>query len=364
MPDTFSDAIDQTRLYAMLHNRSGTLAPGDGVPDPLIMSSAFALSAQPDPDRTYARTGTPTVQAAEARLALLEDAPTLLFPSGMGAYGALLMSALKAGDRILLLSDGYYAARSLTDEVLAPFGISFDTVSATEIADAPLDGYALVLIETPSNPGLHVIDIAKLATRAHAAGARLVVDNTVCTPLLQRPLDLGADAVIVSDTKAMAGHSDLLLGHVSTRDSALMERLITTRNFAGAIPAPFEAWLFIRGLETLQLRLAAMCANARALLPLLVAAPCAQDIIYPEPHPQAADQGFLIGATFADADTADRFLELAGFTPTTSFGGLHSSGDRRARWGDDVPPGFLRLSIGIEPADPLCAAVERALAAL
>ncbi|WP_137701951.1 PLP-dependent transferase [Marimonas lutisalis] len=345
----------------MLHARSAALTPGDPVPEPLVMTSAFALPEQPDPDRTYGRTATPSVSAVEQRLSLIEDAPCLLFPSGMGAYGALLMAALQSGDRVLLLSDGYFAARALTEQILAPFGISMDTVPADGIATAPLEGYAMVVIETPSNPGLQVVDIAAFSARCRAAGARLVVDNTVCTPLLQQPLDLGADAVIVSDTKAMAGHSDLLMGHVASRDTALMEKLHATRTLAGAIPAPMEAWLLLRGLETLEIRLARMCENARAALPLLQNSDKVADVTYPRPHPQAADQGFLVGATFADTPTADRFLSLAGFAPTTSFGGLHSSGDRRARWGDDVPGGFLRLSFGIEPTAQLTAGLTRAL---
>lgn len=349
------------RFHAMLHARSAALAPGDPVPEPLVLTSAFALPGQPDPARSYGRMATPTVSAVEARLALLEDAPCLLFPSGMGAYGALMMAALKSGDRVLLLSDGYYAARALTETVLAPFGITMETCAAHQIAETPLAGYAMVIVETPSNPGLEVIDIAALAPRCRAVGARLVVDNTVCTALLQQPLDLGADAVIVSDTKAMGGHSDLLMGHVASRDATLMERLHATRTLAGAIPGPFGAWLLLRGLETLDLRLARMCENARAALALLETSDKVSQLHYPAPHPQAADQGFLVGAVFADSETADRFLSLAGFAATTSFGGLHSSGDRRARWGDAVPPGFLRLSFGTEPTTPLMRDIARAL---
>jgi cystathionine gamma-lyase len=189
-----------------------------------------------------------------------------------------------------------------------------------------------------------------------------VVDNTVLTPLLQQPLDLGADIVIVSDTKAMAGHTDVLMGHVASRDAAYMERLLSVRNLTGNIPAPYEAWLLLRGLETVELRLERMCANARAALPLLQASEAVSEVIYPDPSPQALDQGFLIGATFASAAAADRFLERAGFAKMTSFGGLHSSGDRRARWGDTVPEGFLRLSFGVEPTAALIDAVQAALA--
>jgi len=350
-----------SRFHQMLHTRSANLAPGDPVPDPLVMSSTFALSDQPDPARIYGRANSPTLEALETRLAALEGAPCISFPSGMGAYGGLLMATLKQGGRVLTLSDGYYAARNLLTEILEPFGVTCDTCPAAKIEQAVLDTFHMVIVETPSNPGLSVIDIAAMAEKCREAGALLVVDNTVCTPLLQNPLDLGADAVIVSDTKAMGGHSDLLMGHVSSHNSALMERVQSVRTLLGLNPGPQEAWLLIRGLETLEIRLARMCANARAILPLLETSTKTRDILYPEPHPQATDQGFLVGVTFTDAPTADHFLSLAGFAATTSFGGLHSSGDRRARWGDDVASGFLRLSFGVEPTVQLVASVAMAL---
>lgn len=353
-----------TRFFDMLHSRSAALEPGAPVPDPLVMSSVFALPEQPDPNRTYGRGNSPTLEALETRLAALEGAPCLSFPSGMGAYTGLLMAMLKQGNRVLALSDGYYAARNLLTDILAPFGVTCDTCPAAEMEHAVLDAFDVVIIESPSNPGLDVIDIAALAARCHDAGARLVVDNTVCTPLLQNPLDLGADAVVVSDTKAMGGHSDLLMGHVASADASLMERVLAVRTLMGLNPGPQEAWLLIRGLETLEVRLHRMCTNARAVLPLLQETTHATDVLYPAAHPQATDQGFLIGATFADAKTADRFLMRAGFAQTTSFGGLHSSGDRRARWGDDVAPGFLRLSLGVEPTDKLVQSVRSALADL
>ncbi|MCV2891908.1 PLP-dependent transferase [Lentibacter sp. XHP0401] len=354
----------QSRLLAMLHTRTEALEAGDPVPEPLVLSSAFSLPHNPDARRTYARFTNPTIEATEARLAALEAAPCLLFPSGMGAYSAAFMALLKAGDTVLMLSDGYYAARNLVSDIMAPFGLKLVTCPAADILEADLAGIAAVVVETPSNPGLDIIDIAALSTRCHAAGAKLVVDNTVCTPLLQQPLDLGADIVIVSDTKAMAGHTDLLMGHVASRDAAYMERLLSVRNLTGNIPAPHEAWLLLRGLETVEIRLSRMCENARAVLPLLKASAAVQSVIYPASHAQALDQGFLIGATFASSAAADSFLSHAGFTQTTSFGGLHSSGDRRARWGDAVPEGFLRLSFGIEPTEALVGSIKTALGKL
>lgn len=353
--------ILNSRFFQMLHARSASLGSGEPVPDPLVMSSVFALPDQPDPARTYGRGNSPTLEALESRLSALEAAPCLSFPSGMGAYSGLLLAMLTQGQKVLTLSDGYYAARNLITEILQPFGVACETAPAAKIAEANLDGIDLVIIETPSNPGLDVIDISQLAQRCRDHGAKLVVDNTVCTPLLQNPLDLGAHATIVSDTKAMGGHSDLLMGHVASRDNALMEKILNVRTLMGLNPGPQEAWLLIRGLETLEIRLQRMCANARAILPILKSSDAVSNVRYPEPHEQAQDQGFLICAEFADIPTADKFLSNAGFAMTTSFGGLHSSGDRRARWGDDVAPGFLRLSFGVEPTAQLVESVSSAL---
>jgi len=347
----------------MLHRRTNRLAPGDTIAEPLISSSMYHLPDQPHPDRVYGRIANPTVQAAEARLATLEDARTLLFPSGMGAYGAVAMAVLAAGDKVLLPSDGYYAARNLMSQVMAPFGVNMETCAAADMATVPLDGYRLVIIETPTNPHLDIIDIAALAARCHAAGALLAVDNTVCTPLLQQPLDLGADIVIASDTKAAAGHSDVLMGHVSCRDDTIMDKVHAVRSLAGGIPGPFEAWLLLRGLETLDVRLERMCANATALAPILRDHRAVNSLIYPTASAQMAHAGFLLGASFADQAAGERFIKAAEFVPATSFGGVHSSADRRARWGDEVSGGFLRLSIGCEPRAQLIAAVRRGLEA-
>lgn len=354
------------RVMAMLHARTEALTTGDAIAEPLIATSVFHLPNATDPTRVYGRIDNPTVQAVETRIGLLENAPTLLFPSGMATYGALSMAVLKAGDAILLLSDGYYAARAMYDSIFADFDIHMRLVAARDIAEAPLDGVKMVLIETPSNPTLDLVDIATLAGRCRKTGSLLVVDNTVCTPLLQQPLDLGADVVISSDTKAMSGHSDVLMGHISSRDEALMERVQNVRNLMGAIPGPFEAWLLLRGLETLELRLSRMCANADAVLPILRTHAAVKTLHYPASNSaQMAHPGFLIGVTFADTAAAGRFIDgAAPLIPATSFGGLHSSADRRARWGDDVEDGFLRLSLGCEPEAQLLAALTRGLDAV
>ena len=146
---------------------------------------------------------------------MLEDAPVALFSSGMAAHAAAVLTTVKAGDTVLLLSDGYYAVRNLMDEVLTGFGVTVTTRPTAGIDTVPLDGVKLVIVETPTNPHLDVIDLAALSERCRTACSILAVDNTVCTALPQQPLDLGADLVIVSDTKSASGHSDLLLGHVA-----------------------------------------------------------------------------------------------------------------------------------------------------
>ncbi|MCR9137241.1 MAG: cystathionine gamma-lyase [Alphaproteobacteria bacterium] len=362
------------RLFAMLHHRAHQIGPGDSIAEPLVPASIFHLPDDPEPDRVYGRVANPTVQAAEARLALLEDARTHLFSSGMAAYSATILATIKSGDTVLVLGDGYYAVRHMLAEIFSAYNVEMVTCPAAQIMDAALDGVRLAILETPTNPNLDVIDLAAFARRCQKADCLLAVDNTVCTALTQQPLDLGADIVISSDTKAAAGHSDLLLGHVSSRDDDLMDRVHRARTLAGAIPGAFDAWLLVRGLETLDIRLERMAANAGRVAALLKDHASVVSVRYPgladDPAfalagQQMSSPGFLIGVTFADAGRASRFVETSGvFIPTTSFGGLHSSADRRARWGDDVPDGFLRLSLGCEPSAPLLQSVEKGLAAL
>ena len=372
MTDSANSA--ERRMMAMLHHRTRNLKPGDSVAEPLVPASVFHLPETPDPNRVYGRLATPTVQAAEARLSLLEDAPTLLFSSGMAAYSALVLATLKEGDTVLMLSDGYYAARNMLTDIFASFGVETILCPAEEFNSADLSGIRLVIVETPTNPHLDVIDLARLSARCKAKSCLLAVDNTVCTALLQQPLDLGADIVISSDTKAAAGHSDLLLGHLSARDQELMEAFHKSRSLAGAIPGAFDAWLLVRGLETLDVRLERMCANAQDVADLMQGHAAVQSIRYPglkgDPsatmaEAQMAHPGFLIGVSFADQQQSDRFIEASGvFVPATSFGGVHSSADRRARWGDDVSDGFLRLSLGCEPRQLMRDAVAKGLAVL
>jgi cystathionine gamma-lyase len=298
----------------------------------------------------------------------------------MAALAALFHGLLAPGDRALIPSDGYFTTRLLAEKYLMPGGVSVESCATAALAARDLAGYRgyrgyrLVLIETPSNPGLDIADLRDVAARAHAAGALVAVDNTAMTPLGQRPLDLGADIVVSADTKAVSGHSDVLLGHVAARDASLIDAVRDWRRIAGAIPGPFEAWLVHRGLETLEVRFARMCASARTIAQRLAAHPRVEAVRYPglPSHPahalaraQMQTFGSLLGVTLADAAAAERFIDACPLIrAATSFGGIHTSAERRARWGDAVAPGYVRLSIGCEPTETLWDAIEQSLAAL
>lgn len=366
MPDDMMD-----RAARLLHARQARLAKGEPVSLPLEMTSVYHLAGDPAGHKQYGRFDNATWEATEELLGLLEDAACVAFPSGMAAIAASLLAFAQSGDRILLPSDGYYTPRVLADRFLTRLGLQFDLRPTASFLDGGFDGYRIVFAETPSNPGLDICDLQAVSRVAKAAGAIVVADNTTMTPFGQRPLDLGADIVVSADTKAANGHSDALFGHVTTRDDAYLAALREWRKLSGSIPGPFEAWQVHRGLETLEVRFARMCDNAEMLAPRLRDHKAVSALRYPgladDPsHNLARAQmdrfGFLIGLTLKDADAAEAFIERCSLLlPATSFGGLHSSAERRARWGDDVAPGFVRLSVGCEPPGPLWAAIEDTL---
>ncbi len=359
------------RFADMLHHRAKRLRRGDPVAPPLVSATTFHLPGLEGASHLYGRMAMPTWEEVEEQLAILEGATVVGFPSGMAAIAAALMASLQAGDRVVLPSDGYYTTRLLADRFLAPLGVRVELIATADMDAAAFDGAAVVFVETPSNPGLDCCDIALAARKAHAAGARLIVDNTTMTALLQRPLDLGADLVVAADTKAPAGHSDVLYGHVSGREPQLMARVAEWRKLSGAVPGAFEAWLLHRGLETLEVRLARMCASARVLAERLGNHARVRHLRYPglpgDPahavaRRQMADFGFLLSFELESEEKAEDFLNRCRYlSQTTSFGGTHSAAERRARWGDAVAPGFLRLSVGVEPVEPLWTAIAEAL---
>jgi len=358
----------------MLHLRGNALNAGDPVTLPLTQSSMYHLPGVTEGLRTYGRVDNPTWEHLEHVLAHLEDAPCLTFPSGMGAISAALFATLKAGSRLLIPSDGYYVTRVLAAQFLSGLGVSVTERPTTTFTEGGFDGFDVVFVESPSNPGLDMMDLPAIAAAVRAAGGITIADNTTMTPLGQRPLDMGIDVVVASNTKAMAGHSDLLMGHVASRKAQIMERVEEWRRVSGAIPGPHEAWLLHRGLETLDVRLDRMCSSAQVLAERLADHPAVKHIRYPglpsDPsHALAKVQtsrfGFLLSITLDSEDKAEAFINSCPMLrPATSFGGVHSSAERRARWGDDVDPAFIRLSAGCEPVEELWQAIEASLNAL
>jgi cystathionine gamma-lyase len=367
------DSQGRDRFAKLLHHRAAQLEKGEPVAPPLISATTYHLPEVEGASHIYGRMSMPTWEVVEAQLGILEDAPCVAFPSGMAAISGALMAVLTDRKQLIIPSDGYYVTRVFSAEVLAAFGVEVLEIATAEIETADIPEGAVVFIETPSNPGLDCCDIAAIALRVRAAAGLLIVDNTTMTPLLQRPLDLGADMVVAADTKAPGGHSDILFGHVATRDAALEARVRQWRKLSGAVPGAFEAWLLHRGIETLEVRLARMCASAQVIAERLSAHPKVSNLRFPglEQDPshavakrQMAGFGFLIGFELESEAAAEAFLASCPYiTQTTSFGGTHSAGERRARWGDPVPPGFIRLSVGVEPLEPLWAAIEAALGA-
>ncbi|WP_426510590.1 cystathionine gamma-lyase [Dactylosporangium sp. McL0621] len=370
-------------------NGSGALGRGDGtrvvhagVPaavagEPFLPSPVFGAPYHLDPVAGpqagvdgYGRSDNRTYRSLEKAIGDLEGGECVVFASGMAAITAVLLATLRAGDAVVLPSDGYYLTRAFAGEHLPGRGVEVRTMPTSGPYPAP-DDVRLLLLETPSNPGLDVCDIADLAARAHAGGGLVAVDNTTPTPLGQRPLDLGADFSVASATKALTGHSDMLLGYVCARDPQLIETIRTWRARTGGIPGPFEAWLAHRSLGTLDLRLARQTANAAAVTELLAGHPAVASVRWPgragDPAYEAAARQMrripgVVTFVLADKGAVDRFLGASELVfAATSFGGLHSSADRRAQWGDDAPEGLVRFSCGVEDTEDLVADVRRAL---
>ncbi|MGX7670601.1 cystathionine gamma-lyase [Plantactinospora sp. DSM 117369] len=360
----------------------GTRSVHAGLPEPVpgqpflpgpVFAAPYHLDPAIGPEATpngYGRPDNPTRRGLEAAIGELEGGDCLAFASGQAAITAVLLSVLRPGDTVLLPADGYFPVRAFAAETLRGIGVRVDFVPTAGPYPA-FDGVRLVLVETPANPGLDVCDIAELAARAHAAGALLAVDNTTATPLGQRPLDLGADLVVASGTKALTGHSDLLLGYVASRTAGLLETIRGWRATTGSIPGAFDAWLAHRSLATLDLRLARQSANAAAVAATLRARSdvsgvrwpgLADDPAYPIASRQLRRVPGIVAFDLGDADRVTRFLTASRLVfAATSFGGLHTSADRRAQWGDDVSAGFVRLSCGVEDAADLVADLTTAL---
>ena len=344
-----------------------------------VFAAPFHAPGDPaDTPYTYARSHNPTWTELERAIARMESGPgyrasALLFASGMAAITAVFGSVLRPGDTIVLQSNAYYTGRLLLTEYFAKMGVRVRLTSAPGMLEPGLfDGAKLVWIETPSNPTMDVCDIAELSRLAHKAGALVGVDNTTATPLGQLPLALGADFSVASDTKAMTGHSDLMLGHVATRDLELKAQIDQWRTLTGGILGPMEAWLALRSIGTLPLRLERACANAQRVAEFLSTRPEVSSVLYPglaahPGHAIAAKQmryfGPVLSFILRDRAAAETFLTKSQLlTEATSFGGITSTAERRARWGGDaIPEGFIRMSTGIEEAEDLLEDIAQAL---
>ncbi|OSC74148.1 cystathionine gamma-lyase [Streptomyces sp. BF-3] len=363
----------------------GTRAVRAGLPEPEqfeptlpgpVFAAHFHLSGEPVGPYTYGRETNPTWTHLERAIGELEtpgeEVGTTVFASGMAAITAVLLSQVRSGDAVVLPDDGYQAL-PLVGEQLAAYGVEVRTAPTGGDAQlALLTGAKLLWIESPSNPGLDVCDIRRLVEAAHAAGALVAVDNTLATPIGQRPLELGADFSVASDTKGMTGHGDILLGHVTCRDPRLTADVRRWRKVVGAIPGPMEAWLAHRSLSTLQLRIDRQCTTALALAEALAKRAEVTGLRYPglptDPSYAVATRqmrrfGSVVSFELADRDTAERFLTaLRLVDDATSFGGVRSTAERRGRWGGDaVAEGFIRFSVGAEDPEDLLADVEQAL---
>jgi cystathionine gamma-lyase len=346
--------------------------PGRPVAPQPVLASTYHLGVdEAEGLDTYGRTSNPTWRQLESGLAELEGASTaLVYSSGMAAISAALRALARPKSVVVVPADGYYQVRRFAAECLNPFGVNIIAADTAHIYDAAADA-DVVLAETPSNPGLDVVDLRRLSTICHDHRARLIVDNTAATPLGQLPLSLGADLVVASATKMLSGHSDLLAGYVATNQDELASALERERLLAGAILGGFEAWLLVRSLGSAGLRFERQCLTAQALATMLSNHPAAKAVRYPglpdDPaHAVAATQmrqfGALVAVELADAAAVNALLQHSDLlTASTSFGSIHTLLDRRARWGDPVPDGFARISVGIEDTDDLVADIQRSL---
>src|SRR5947207_1646728 len=317
--------------------------------EPVDRSTIWPYDEQGEPGQFYySRYGSPTVAQAEARLGELDGGDALLFPSGSGATTALVLSMLQPGDTIAL-AEGCYFGTGVTFQALAGWGLRYVEFDQT---GTPPEGVQLVWLEAPSNPYLTMPDLE--AAAAHPAP--VVVDATVATPVHLRPLEHGADFVLHSATKYLAGHDDALLGAVVCRDGAAAEELRAFRGRTGIVAAPDPAWLMLRGLKTLELRVRRQTETAAFLAERLRAHPAVETVRYP-------GLGGLLSFDVADAETA-RQVETSTqmIVNASSLGGVTTLIESRSRWeGDRVPPGLLRVSAGLEDRETLWADLEQAL---
>ncbi len=315
---------------------------------PITMAATYVAGG----DVEYGRYGNPTWTALEDALGALEGGRCLTFASGLAAV-ATVLDLVGADGKVVVPRHAYTGTiMQLADlESRGRLRAELVDITDTEAVVAACEDAALVWLESPTNPALEIADIATITTAAHEAGAYVVVDNTFATPLLQRPLEDGVDLVVHSATKYLAGHSDVQMGAILTTDDELYAVLKGRRDLVGAIPGPFEAWLTLRGLRTLHLRVERAQANAQELVRRLAEHPALSEVRYP-------GFGGIVSIVLAQGEVAADLLSRKTrlWIHATSLGGVESSLERRRRWKSEaatIPEGLVRLSVGIEDVDDL-----------
>jgi len=349
-----------------LHPETSAITAGrpDATPDaplnpPIILSSTYHAGGPVG----YGRYGNESWSALEAAISELEGGKTLSFSSGMAAVSAVF-SILPIGAPVVASNQGYSGVMGLLNLLHSTGRLEVRLVEITNTDEviAAMKGAALVWLESPTNPCLDVADLPALISAAKKLGIGVGVDNTFATPLVQKPLTMGADIVMHSVTKFLAGHSDVVLGSLSTNDEALYKRLEESRRLNGAIPGPFEAWLAVRGIRSFPIRFRAAEKNAQELVVRLSQHPKITKVRYPD---FGAVISFEVAGTGEDAQKVCESSQL--ITHATSLGGIESLWERRRRWAGEspsVPEQLIRLSVGCEHVDDLWSDIQQALTVL
>jgi len=349
-----------------------TKQPDGALNPPIALNSTFHEGGPIG----YGRYGNETWSALEDAISILEGGKTLLFSSGMAAISAVF-SLLPEGSVVVAANNGYQGTTTLLKKLheSEKLKVRFVNLANTDETMASIPGAQMLYLESPLNPLLEIIDLPKLVAAGKAAGCGVAVDNTLATPLLQNPLALGADIVIHSVTKYLSGHSDLILGSLSTNDLALYNRLEQSRRYGGAIAGPFEAWIALRGIRTFALRMQRSQENALELASRLSKDGRVAKVRYPGLPTDAYHQmaksfmkGFGAMISFDVNGTADQVDLMCNssklITNATSLGGVESIWERRRRWATEstlVPENLIRFSVGIENEDDLWADIQHAL---
>jgi methionine-gamma-lyase len=390
MSDEFHDLPGTRAIHGDVESRGGAVVP------PIYQATTFAASSNEEfldaatrnfSDDFYTRYGNPNhTQVAEVVSQLEGSDRALVTASGMGAISTLALSLLSQGDHAIIQRTTYPGTANLITNLMTRFGVTsslVDQIDAHSLEEAMRPETRLVLLETPSNPLLGITDIRAFSDIAHRGGATVVVDNTVATPINQRPIELGADLVWHSATKYLSGHSDVSAGVIAGRGD-VMEKIWRTHMTIGAVLGPIDAWLLLRGIRTLDVRVTRHNENAMALASALATHPEVSEVFYPglDTHPQhdlAKSQmsgygGLLSFTPSGGAARADKILDALRLTTRApSLGSVHSLATRpAAMWSDQrqyqsqvddgIDAGLIRLSTGIEAKDDLIADFERALA--